>query len=491
MFVPAQDPRAQSMDRRDFETQGPKQPQAGWNGIDGATGEPLFPNMDLEELGRLALGSSLRGPNLARLRRWNEESRTRTLGPKEGVDPRHLEQAGWGVIFARDEPAGVYEALEPLLRHRRRQAGRLATERYRELRGRGGYRPGESKMRFLARHGVGPSPADPDRMPYYLLIVGDPDSIPYTFQYQLAVQYAVGRIDFDTPEEYARYAEAVVAAETRERSPKRSAVFFGVREDGDRVMEATHDMLVLPLAGELREQVAGWDISTIGGADATKSRLGSLLSDELPSVLFTACHGLGFRAGSPGQRDEQGALVCSQNGGAQSGGTPYFTAADVSEGTGPAGLISFHFACYSAGTPRDNDFGHYPGESIKTERAFVARLPQRLLAHPKGGALAVVGHVERAWTYSFAWPETDRQMEVYASTLRRLMAGHPIGSAMEYFSLRYAELECGLADLRREVEGGAEPDFLEVGHLWTACHDARNFVIVGDPAVRVGASSQR
>lgn len=102
------------------------------------------------------------------------------------------------------------EALTPLLDHRKAQAG----PRYRQFAGTDGYRPGESKSEFLTRHGHGPGPVNADCIQYYLLLVGDPEQIPYRFQYLLDVQFAVGRIAFDSPLDYSAYAHSVVRAET-------------------------------------------------------------------------------------------------------------------------------------------------------------------------------------------------------------------------------------------------------------------------------------
>src|SRR5262245_40673061 len=142
------------------------------------------------------------------------------MGLIASIDPRDLSDTGWGVIFAQTADPAVHDALRPLLDHRRSQATRCEDRRYREYAGETGYRdtdPAESKDRFLARNGAGPGPVDPDRVPYYLLIVASPETIPYDFQIRLDVQYAVGRLWFETPDgrpdlgAFAAYARATAA----------------------------------------------------------------------------------------------------------------------------------------------------------------------------------------------------------------------------------------------------------------------------------------
>ena len=169
----------------------------------------------------------------------------------------------------------------------------------------------------------------------------------------------------------------------------------------------------------------------------------------------------------------------------------YFAGEDLTEDADVRGLVAFFFACYSAATPR---FDEYTKQDFR-ERAemiadppFVAALPRAMLGLPKG-ALAIIGHVERAWGISFLGERQSEQLAVFQSTMDRLLKGHPVGSAMEYFNGRYAALSTELTDQIQMAQlSGSLPNPYELAGIWTENNDARGYIIIGDPAVRLPAA---
>lgn len=461
-----------------------------FNGINGATGEYLLSGLSTNELSKIARGETLEADHLTELKHRAATREVVHLGVREGIDPTRLAESGWGVIFAHADGKDVEkrkEAMKPLLDLRREQAGKF----YKEYVGQDAYRPGESKKKFLARHKVGFGPANPKKVPYYLLIVADPEVIPYTFQYQLAVTYAVGRIHFDNVEDYTKYAQSVVDAEKGQSKRERVLSFFGVQNEQDTATNLSAKQLVGPLATELARIYQEWDIVARIKNQAHKADLLQILGQEAPAFLFTASHGMGFPKNHPLQFSHQGALLCQDWPGpvqwhGQIPPEQYFSADDLDR-VNVRGLVAFCFACYGAGTPTLDQFAHkaFKERTEIASKSFLAKLPQQMLCHPGGSALAVVGHVERAWGYSFLWPGAGTQLDVFEDTIKRLLEGHPLGSAMEYFHDRYAALSAALSTELEEIKFGKQPDDMELAGLWTANNDARSYVIIGDPAVRL------
>ena len=223
-----------------------------------------------------------------------------------GMNPKKLSSSGWGIVVHRDRRDAILGLLDPLLALRRKQVRRK--NRFRILE----YLPGDTKHCFLERHEADIDVVDPDRLPYYLLIAGTPKEIPWDFQYQLDMQYAVGRIGFDDPEAYGRYAAAVVAAE---KAPGRSrrTLLFGPRHDGDNATTLASEHLVGGLARQLgqrqrRRRRWRWEVQVETGEAATRRRLiGHFGAADGPALLMTVGHGLLLRrdhperCGSPGR----------------------------------------------------------------------------------------------------------------------------------------------------------------------------------------------
>jgi len=479
------------------------------NGVNGSTGAYLEEPLTPEEVGDAARTLVKEQEDKARNNvLMGKAFRTTQPGyrPVVGVDERELADTGWCVIFAKGAHAGLKMALQPLLDHRQKQASQKDEKLFKVYEGDDGYLPGDTWESFRVRHRVSTGQANPEQMPYYVLLVGDPETIPYEFQFLLDVERAVGRIHFDRLEDYATYAQSVVEAETQPLKLPRRATFFGTSNPDDRATEFSSQDLVAPLAGELAGVVEqrNWQLEVVPPAEANKARLGSLLGGrQTPSLLFTATHGAGFNQDDAFYPIHQGALVTQDWPGPRGWRKRlkeefFFSGADVGDDARLWGTIAVFFACFGAGTPRLSDFHHLkeyrPEERLHlADQALLAPLPRRLLSHPKGGALAVVGHVERAWTASFKVPGVSgpdsRDLQAFEQLFSLLLKGYPIGAAMEEMDSRYAIFATELTnELFPVLHQGMDYDQarkFKVARLWTANNDARNYVIVGDPAVRL------
>jgi hypothetical protein len=429
------------------------------------------------------------------------------LGLEPHLDARNLAQTGWGILFAyadREQVEAIKEALAPLLKLRREQAGQY----YREFTGSDSYRAGETKEAFFQRHKVGAGFANPARnnMPYYLLIVADPVTIPYDFQYQLDVQYAVGRIHFDDLNQYDTYARSIVEAETGTPTLSPTAAFFGTKNQDDRATQLSADMLVTPLAQSIQQANSSefqdaWQIDTYLAEQTYKSSLQQVLGGEkTPALLFTASHGMDFPSGHALQRYHQGALLCQDWPGPDEWEARkktkdeilpqdyYFAGDDLTRSSRLWGTIAFFFACFGGGTPEMDEYFRRTNDDRKqvAPAPFISRLPQAMLGHPGGGALAVVGHVERAWGISFLLDDMrTSSIGTFDVALRQVMRGFPVGNAMESFNLRYAEIASDLLKVAEDVSFGKKIPSSQIASKWTARNDARGYAIIGDPAVRL------
>jgi len=202
-----------------------------FNGIDGDTGGYLFPPVGLTELAAGVRKSSVDSAAASLGKALQEKH----LGIADDANPENLPEVGWAVILHEQEDAAVKAALASLVEHRRKVVG--DPDLVKELT----YRSGEDRAKFLAKYKVTAGNVKPRRVPYYLLLVGSPEKIPFSFGFLLDIEYAVGRIHFDTPAEYAKYAQGVIDYETAKKvKNKKNALFFAPRHDGDAATQMSH-----------------------------------------------------------------------------------------------------------------------------------------------------------------------------------------------------------------------------------------------------------
>jgi hypothetical protein len=463
-----------------------------FNGIDPETGTYAIRPVSIDDLAKRVRAR----PGLETITDLHGDT-PRAFAIPFDTDMTYLAQAGWAVIFPEGTPQEVRDALAPLLEHRRKQAGDLLKVL--------DYHKGEQVRDWYRRHHVSPGNFEATAVPYYLLLVGPPTAIPFDFQYLIGIEYAVGRLSFDKADEYKQYAASIIAYETAGalRNGKK-IVYWGTRHLGDPATNLSASFLLEPLAngvpeakGSLKDPIhakVGYARTLYSGDEAVREALlGTLRADKPPSVLFTASHGMAVKSGKPNQITDNGGLLCQDWPGFGSVKREHIlAAADVPDDANVSGLVAFFFACFGGGTPDIDQFlmdlGQAGTAPPLAPQPFVAALPRRLLAHPKGSALAVIGHVDRAWSYSIQPAKmTEAQIGPFRNGLGFILDGSPVGHAVtQQFGGKYTALSTALLTaVSPTTPPSMRPSDRDLVTYWLERNDAQNYVVLGDPAVRI------
>jgi len=363
--------------------------------------------------------------------------------------------------------------------------------------------------------------------PRYLALLGNPEVVSWELQQMLGAEAFVGRIAFDEERDYEAYVHKVLRYANSAEKERATALFHSVL-DGTAATREGHKHLVEPLLEMARagvndqtfeaEQVVDVPMDPQGSTLDYHSAVGTLLrqaAQTKAALLFTMSHGAGLPTDGwtswAQKQAHQGAMVLGRKG-------DLLTANDIGKGAFLPGGVWFMFACYGAGTPARSAYmpwleklrtlgilGRIPNTVLGAlpkdgEKPFVAALPRTALANPEG-PLAVVGHVDLAWSWSFLDYElVNRNLvpksraERFQSVLRAFVNGHRFGVAHHELAdfFRSLSTQVTTAYAARADKALEAPDFREdaatrVGraNLWMQRQDVGAYVLLGDPAARL------
>lgn len=435
-----------------------------------------------------------------------------TVGVKKlrrvGEGWNDLAAQGWAVIAPEGEAGDrSLEAIAPLCKLREEEQGTPVTV-YRAPAGMSAKQAAAWKARTFWPEG-----RHEHEVPLYTLLLGELDGLSIDLQQVLAASGTLaGRLHFARAsgepdlDAYAAYADKIVRFARAGAPEAKGDLLFYASPDGSSATRAGKVRLVDPGLAASRANAASGRLAAAEVREVHANRVRTLLAagaGTRPSVLLSVSHGLGAPPGGwdsvEERRQMQGALLLTRD--------EVLDAERLRGQTFLPGGLWFVVACFGAGTPNTSAYhawltrlaeaGEYAGDVEAVKRSlsptpFLSALPQAALANPQG-PLAVIGHLDLAWTSSFSGVDdpTESRTSRLLAPLEKLVSGSRAGVALGALMLEYGKVNDELMcdhQLEEDALNDGRPSPVDPAgraYRWMLRNDLRGYVLLGDPAVRL------
>ena len=338
----------------------------------------------------------------------------------------------------------------------------------------------------------------PRQMPRFLMIYAPPSQIPWAFQYAANLRRHIGRLWLQG-EALNNYITALINDWADAQCDVHAPLVWSV-DHGQPDITWLMDRAISRKLAERWAQDPDQDFARatqLLGPDASHEQLIAQLTNTRPALVVTTSHGM------------TGPLDDSQQMAAQLG-LPVDNRHRVLDIEAlcqrwqPDGAIWYAHACCSAGSDAPSTYAGLAGMGTDVARilsgvaagcaASIAPLPQRLLG-AKRPLRAFIGHVEPTFDWGLRDPETGQPLShsLLRALYDKLFEGgerRAIGWAMDEV---FREVGV-LLDEGKHALAAIKPDLprslSKALYFQIAAMDRQQMVVLGDPVVGFGASSQ-
>jgi hypothetical protein len=407
----------------------------------------------------------------------------REMNLRDWRDPK----VGWGVVLA--ENATIPTPIKNLIAARKAAVFRYLTGSPYEFILLRNYDAGKDIDLTAAPRGMAP-----EALPFYLLIVGSPDEVPWRLQYILSANRCVGRLPL-TGKGLENYVNALLADQwpaAAPLNPNRAVIWAVDHGEGD-ITHLMRNAIAAPLADELHgdDQLGAGTLFLDGSQQQTHvEHLHSALRSQQPGLIVTTSHGMTAPLNDP-------RAMALQLGLPVDSARQPLSPQQLLNAWQPGGAIWYAHACCSAGGDRESHFTDLfsrdsPIGRVLAAVATVGGQTAPLAIHLLGAEnplRAFIGHVEPTFDWTLQQRATGQFL---TASLIDALYGYlyvkkgdvecPVGYAFREWYLTTNGFRAQYNINLRQFNSGQDTENILLA-LQLAARDIESTVILGDPTV--------